>query len=773
MQSRSRLFRKTALAACMALPAAAFAQTTAAPDTLAGLYTTQAPRVTRTVDSRVSATLANTQLSMISQLTPKAKLNNSSKMSHLQLILKRGDKREAALKRLINEQHNPKSPLFHHWLTPTQYGQAFGVADSDLAAAKSWLVSQGFTVNGVYPSKMQIDFSGNAGHVNQAFHTQENIYSVNGKPHMANATNISVPSALAPIVVGVAGLSTLRPQPLHITPRKGHWDSKTGLFQVAASSQSNALGKPASGKPGPQAITLPGGEVRGLVPGDLSRIYNVDSVRAQGLTGKGVTIAVVEDDSMVPADWTNFVNQFGLKRYGGTFSQIQPQLGTMKNCLDPRSIFGPNTDGGETVLDAEWSTAMAPGANIVVASCADFDANFDPTTDNFFGGVFIAATNLINSDKRPNIISASYGYGEGYTDAASKTAIDQMWAQADAEGISVFVSSGDSGPNPSYNGGIIYSVGIDANAFATSPHVTGVGGTDTADVLDGTTNKYFQKSPAAYYVTAKSYVPEIPWNQSCGNEVAAKAMGFDSSLAFCKAQLKFDPQGNYINSEAGSGGPSSVNAKPVWQRLVTGAEKDRSRDLPDVSLFAGSYGGHTYVVICDASTPCDPTFSQGVSLTGGTSLSAPMFAGIQALVSQKLAKAGLPLNQGNAAPVLYALAGMEYGTGYGPTPASLEGCNADNGTRGTSNCVFHNITRGSIAVNCFQLLPEIPTPDCYFYGKLYPGTFDVGLTSTNPNVYNKKTEAFAAKPGWSFASGLGSVNVANLLNSWSSFVGAN
>ncbi|MEO6801512.1 MAG: S53 family peptidase [Rhodanobacter sp.] len=762
-----KFYRRSLLVACiaMALPTLALGQNIT-PSLLSGLNTIEAPRVTQTINERLVSTLPNTHVMAISSLQPKAPLADTARMSHLQLILKRGSTRAAVLNQLIAGQHNPSSPLFHHWLTPAQYGQTFGVAESDIAAAKSWLVSQGFTVNGVYPNRMQIDFSGTVGQVNRAFHTQENIYSVAGKPRVANATDISVPRALQPIVVGVAGLSTLRPQPLHIAPRKGQWDKATGMFHVASSST-----RAVSSTPGPQAITLPGGEVRGLVPGDLSTIYNVNGVRAKGLTGKGVTIAVVEDDSMVPADWTNFVTQFNLQQYGGTFSQIQPQSGGLNNCYDPDVIFGGQDDGTETVLDAEWSTAIAPGANIVVASCSDYDPSFNPATDNFFGGVFIAATNLINGTQRPDIISASYGYGEGYTDVASKTAIDQMWAQADVEGISVFVSTGDSGSNPSFNGGIINGVGIDANSFATSPHVTGVGGNDTADVLDGTTNKYFSKSPRAYYVTAKSYVPEIPWNQSCGNEVAAKAMGFNSGLAFCKAQLKFDPLGYYIISEAGSGGPSSVDFKPIWQRLVTGAAKDNSRDLPDVSLFAGSYGGHTYVVICDSFVPCDSTFSQGVELTGGTSLSSPMFAGMQALVDQKLAKAGLPMDQGNAAPVLYALAGIEYGTGYGSTPATLAACSADNGTLGTNSCVFHNVTRGSIATNCFQQLPTDITPDCYFYGTVYPGTIQVGLTSTNPARYDETTEAFPAQPGWSFASGLGSVNAANLVSGWSKLFG--
>ena len=766
MKSLPRIYRHTVLATCIALPVAAFAQTSA-PASLSALDTSQAPRVTRTIDNRVTATLVNTHLDMLSTLAPKATLNASTRMSHLQLVLKRDDKREAALEQLLKAQHDPKSPLFHHWLTPQQYGKTFGVADADLTAAASWLKSQGFTVNGVYPNKMQIDFSGSAGQVEQAFHTRENIYSVNGEPRLGNTSDISVPLALKPIVVGVAGLTSLRPQAQHIKPRIGQWNKATGKFSVKEtgnSAQANSA-KPA-------AVNLPGGEVRGLVPDDLVKMYHVDAARNVGLTGKGVTIAVVEDLPMVPSDWTNFVQQFGLKRYGGTFSQIQPQFGSMNNCLNPNKVFGFEIDGGEALLDAEWATAIAPGSHIVVANCSDYNADFSPTTDNFFGGVFIAATNIINGNQRPEIISASYGYGEGFTDAASKTAIDQMWAQADAEGISVFVSTGDSGSNPSFNGRNINGVGIDANSFATSPHVTGVGGTDTADVLDGTTNMYFNKKPAANFATAKSYVPEIPWNQSCGNEIAAKAMGFPTALAFCKEQLKFDPRGYYLSSEAGSGGPSSVNAKPVWQRLVTGAAKDRSRDLPDVSLFAGSYGGHTYVVTCTQANPCDATFSKGVALSGGTSLSSPMFAGIQALVDQNLAARGLSMKQGNAAPVLYALAGMEYGTGFGATPTSLETCDADNGTTGTARCVFHNVTRGSIATNCLQRMPDIITPNCKFYGTAYPGNIQVGLTTIDPEgPFSAKNEAYAAQPGWSFAAGLGSVNATNLINHWGQFFG--
>jgi subtilase family serine protease len=268
-------------------------------------------------------------------------------------------------------------------------------------------------------------------------------------------------------------------------------------------------------------------------------------------------------------------------------------------------------------------------------------------------------------------------------------------------------------------------------------------------------------------------VPEIPWNQSCGNEVAAKSLGFASALAFCKEYIKLDPYGYYLTSEAGSGGPSSVDSKPAWQRQVHNAAKDQSRDVPDVSLFAGSYGGDTWVIVCTSYYPCQPGFTGQIALSGGTSLSSPMFAGIQALIDQGLAAKGLSPNQGNAAPTLYALAADEYGGAKGTAPASLAACSADNGTKGTGKCVFHNITRGSIATQCVQQLPYVVTPDCYFYGTLpnsYLGPLQVGLTSTNISKYNSNTEAYAAEAGWSFASGLGSVNANNLFNAWKAFV---
>lgn len=766
---RNELVIGVSIAMGLAAPGLSLAGETA-NTALSDINTAEAPRVTATVDNNTVTALANTHLKLATQTQPVESVADSLPMNHLQLVLKRSALREKSLAKLIADQHDPSSRKFHQWLTPAQFGQTFGVSDADIAAASSWLKSQGFTVNGVYPNKMQIDFSGNAGAVKRAFRTQENRYTVAGQSHIANAGDISVPTALSGVVAGVAGLNDIHPEPQHIAPQIGSFDPAKKMFAVAQPAGKVDFAKSSLAALGPDAVPFSTG-IRGFAPYDMAKIYGADKLQSAGITGKGITIAVVDVESMVPADWTNFVQQFNLGSYGGTFSQVQPQADGFTNCVDP-NIAVPNSDFTETVLDAEWATAIAPGANIVVATCDSSNSN------NFFGGVFTAATNLINAANRPNIISASYGFGEGSTDAASKSAIDLMWAQADAEGISVFVSTGDSGANPSFNGNVIHGAGIDANSLGTSPNVTAVGGTDTADVLDGTTKKYFSPNFNDVYGSALSYVPEIPWNQSCGNDVAAKSLGFSDSISFCKEALIFDPLSIYTTSEGGSGGPSSVDAKPAWQRLVFGAAKDQSRDLPDVSLFAGSYGAHSAVILCTAAAPCVPGFTSPVVLEGGTSLSAPMFAGIQALIDQGLSDAGLPASQGNAAPTLYALAAQEYGGPTGQSPATLDTCSADNGAKGTGKCVFHNIVRGGISTQCYQLDgAATPTPDCYFYEsnpQFLLGSGQLGLMSLDPSKkYSSKTEAFAAQPGWSFAAGLGSVDAANLLKAWKAFAGVN
>jgi subtilase family serine protease len=101
-------------------------------------------------------------------------------MNHLLLQLQRSAQGEAALRSYIDQLHDRTSPDFHKWLTPAEFAAQFGVAQTDVSAVTSWLTSRGFTINGTQGSGLVIDFSGTAGQVRQAFHTEIHNLNVAG-----------------------------------------------------------------------------------------------------------------------------------------------------------------------------------------------------------------------------------------------------------------------------------------------------------------------------------------------------------------------------------------------------------------------------------------------------------------------------------------------------------------------------------------------------------------------------------------------------------------
>ncbi len=321
MNHRNVILSAAIAAALSMAPTVSLARSPASiGNALAGINTAETPRVTHAVVNTNLATLPGTHLAIFSHAPLGVPLAGSTAMKHLQLVLKPSAMRQAAMEQLIANQHNPDKASFQKWLTPQQFGDAFGVLDSDIAAVTAWLTSQGFTVNNVYPNKTQIDFSGTAAQVDQAFHTQEGIYTVHGVKHLANATDISIPAALQPVVSGVMGLTDFHATSFHEKPSIAQWNAAKKTFVRQGGSAS-----PAAKHIG-QAINFPTltGEERGLVPNDIATMYGIRTLRNNGVTGKGITIAVVEDSDMVPGDWYNFVGVFNLGQYGGTFEQINP-----------------------------------------------------------------------------------------------------------------------------------------------------------------------------------------------------------------------------------------------------------------------------------------------------------------------------------------------------------------------------------------------------------------------------------------------------------------
>jgi Pro-kumamolisin, activation domain len=301
-------------------------------------------------------------------------------MDHMLLQLKRPAEQEAAAAQFIEDLHNPKSPNFHKWLTPEEHGKNYGAAEADIASIKTWLESHGFTVNSVYPSGMVMDFSGSAGQIRRAFHTSIHRLSVNGEEHIANATDPQVPSALAPAIAGVVSLHDFRPHKM-----------SRAKYTYTYNRQN----------------------VQAVVPADLATIYNFAPLFAKGITGKGQTVAVIEDtDLYTIGDWSLFQSTFGLTQYGGSLSTTHPPtISGSNNCRAP----GVNSDDGEAILDAEWAAAATPGATILVAACADTRAT---------SGLIIATQNLVNATTHPSVISISYGSCEPLAGAASNLATE-------------------------------------------------------------------------------------------------------------------------------------------------------------------------------------------------------------------------------------------------------------------------------------------------------------------------------------------------------------
>jgi subtilase family serine protease len=436
-----------------------------------------------------------------------------------------------------------------------------------------------------------------------------------------------------------------------------------------------------------------------IVPADLQTIYNLNPLFSEGISGQGQTIVVIEDtDVYATSDWTTFRSTFGLSNYtSGSFTQIHPGSG----CTDP----GVNTDDGEAILDAEYASAAAPDAAIELVSCSNTAT---------FGGL-IGIQNLINESTPPAIISMSYGDCEAGIGAAANAAFNSAYQQAAVEGVSVFVSAGDEGPASCDANANRVSHGIGVSGYASTPYDVAVGGTDFIDTFNNENSTYWNSTNSSLDGSARSYIPEIPWNDSCAGVLLASYEGNSTpygSSGFCNSTTGEQ----FLTTSSGSGGPSGCAtgststsgvvsgtcagyAKPSWQSGLFGNPADGVRDLPDVSLFsANGLWGH-YYVFCysdpgsgDGGAACTGAPS-GWSKAGGTSFAAPIMAGIQALVNQKAAA-----RQGNPNPTYYAIANSEYGA------SGSTNCNSSTQpllSRGLSTtCIFYDVTQGDIDLNC-------------------------------------------------------------------------
>jgi hypothetical protein len=700
-----------------------------------------AARITQAIDEANLVTIRGSVNPLARAGFDQGLVADSRPMNHMLLVLQRSPQQETALRNLIDSQQVKNSPNYHAWLTPQQFGQQFGVADADIQKVADWLSQKGFTEIKTSNGSMFIEFSGTAGLVRSAFHTEIHNVMVNGQLHIANLSDPQIPAALAPVVAKIHSLHDFR--------KKSYMRLSNALQQA----KSEGKLRPAFGT-GPN----PGGplqyqNVLAVGPADLATIYNIPATVAGSPAGQGQTIAIVARSNITISDITQFGSAFGIPSLAN-FSTSN----VIVNGPDPGIVPG---DDGEATLDVDMVGSTAPNANILlVVNGGTLTGNLALET-NPTDGVDQSALYIVTNNLAP-VMSQSFGGCEEFTDDLFNST---LWEQAAAQGISVFVSTGDSGSDSCDDGNLNSTSGLSVSGSASTPFNIAVGGTDFNDASNPT---MFWNDTAAL-ATAKSYIPEIPWNDSCASS---------SSLTACSGlNPATDPSG--LDLTGGSGGQSTCgiqsvdfNAgtitcangypKPSWQS-APGVPADSVRDIPDVSLYASvnSPSGHYYVFCLadsgsqDPTQPCNLTgqpIINGVpsfnfSGVGGTSASTPAWAGIMALVNQSEVAAGRGGRQGNANYVLYNLA---------TTQAGNPACNSTGASLPAASCTFNDITTGNNSVQCVA-----GTPNCS--NQTASG---LGILVTPGAPFAANTPAFSATAGYDLATGLGTPNVSNLIANW-------
>jgi subtilase family serine protease len=538
-------------------------------------------------------------------------------MEHMLLTLLPDATQQDALDQLVDAQNNLESPYYHQWLTPEQYGERFGVSDADTAQIAGWLQEHGMEVEEVAAGRRSIIFSGTAAEVQEIFHTSIHTYKVSGEVHHANIKDPEIPAALVQVVGGVVSLHDFHSAPTHSLVRKPSPDFSSGGANY-------------------------------LAPADFATIYDLGPLYQQAINGSGQSIAIVARSNIKIADARQFRTFFGLPAN-------DPQI--IVNGTDP----GIWSSGEETEadLDVEWSGAVARNASIKFVVSKSTNAS---------DGVDLSAQYIVNHNLAP-VMSTSFGLCEASLGSSGNSFLNSLWQQAAAEGITVFVSSGDSGAAGCDSASAAAAThGRGVNGLCSTPYSVCVGGTELNDVSNPTRYWASSSSPGTQ-ASALSYIPEVVWN------VSGPGQGL----------------------WAGGGGASVLYTKPSWQ-AGTGVPADGKRDVPDVALTAAGHDG--YLIYQEGE----------LYVVGGTSAASPSFAGVMALVVQNTAA-----RQGNANGAFYSLASKQRAGGasvFHDTTVcnnSVPGQTGFNATVGYDQASGLGSIDGSILVNHWgDASPAVP-----------------------------------------------------------------
>ena len=612
--------------------------------------------------ARINSEISNSQaMTLQGSQHPLARAENdagrmpaTARLNGISLYFNRSAAQRADLDALLASQQDPTSPQYHQWLTPDEFAARFGMAQSDLDKVQSWLLQQGFSIDSVARSRNMIRFSGTVAQVESAFTTEMHYYNAGGARHFAPATALSVPAAIAPAVEGVRNLNDFRPRAQHTVPRAGFTSSQSGSVFFA--------------------------------PPDIATVYNIGPLYSASINGTGQVIAVAGQSAIQLSDIENFQSAANLTKKD-PLQVLVPGTG------EPQ--VSANGDEGESDIDVEWAGATAPGATVA----------FVYTGSNTSFGVYDSVQYAVDEKIAP-IISLSYDSCETELTANDLKVLEGIMQQGATQGQTIVVASGDQGSTACSGDTHLTTAqqqALAVNYPASSAYTVGMGGTEidpsNADFSTAGQGYWQAKGSSDTVSSALKYIPEVAWND--------------------------DSTGNPLS--ASGGGASALVARPSWQTGVPGIASGSMRLVPDVSLYSSpGLPGYLYCTSDQTNwapasgtssaqqASCNSGFRDSatgfLTVAGGTSFAAPIFAGMVALINQK---AGYTTGQGLINPTLYKLAG----------------------NAATYASAFHDITSGNN--NCIA------------------GTSLCGSTA-----------GFAANAGYDEVTGLGSVDLNALAGAW-------
>ena len=560
--------------------------------------------------------LAGAKSSWASAVPKIANLGASQRLSAQVWLAPRNGAQLTALAAAVSD---PSNALYTHYLTSRQYQTMFAPTPAQVAAVGQWLTGSGLHIDSVGPDNAYVAVSGTTAAVNSAFGTQMAWFTVKGRSERAPAQDVSVPGTLAATVMAVTGLTTF-----------GHRTTHSDLgapsgFRNATPCSSYYAQQVASTLPQFNHQTLPFASC-GYVPSQFRGTYGVTS---SGKTGAGQTVAITDafDSSHLLSDANQYSANRGESAFGSSqfvdASVAECDSLTGLSCAQLVSDCGGNGWYGEQNLDVEAVHGMATAANVRyygAGSCYDND--------------LLAALAHVVSDNKASIVTNSWGEptfvvlcdAKGHNcqlfatiDQNTINAYESVFKHGAVQGIGFYFSSGD-------NGDELAAWGYKHPDWPTGdPWVTSVGGTSLA--INSSSHRSF----------------ETGWGT---------------------AQYRLNPGGTqwklYLPFQYGAGGGySQIFPKPNYQRDVVGNDPTGGRAVPDIGLDGDPTTG---MLIGITQNFPDTGVQYGEYRIGGTSLSSPLFAGLQAAAQQGRSRIGF------ANPLIYSIARHHAAAYFDVTP---------------------------------------------------------------------------------------------------------